>query len=62
VAFPVEILCRWPSNLSAPVPCGCWRGSRAGGRDPHRMLVLGDEQHLIDIDVSAGKRNRRSRQ
>ena len=24
-------------------------------------LVLGDEQHLIDIDVSAGERNRRSR-
>jgi hypothetical protein len=26
------------------------------------MLVLGDEQHLIDIDVSVGKRNQRSRQ
>jgi len=26
------------------------------------MLVLGDEQHLIAIDVSAGKRNQRSRQ
>jgi len=26
------------------------------------MLVLGDEQHLIDIDVSAGQRNQRSRQ
>jgi hypothetical protein len=28
------------------------------------MLVLGDEQHLIDIDdsVGAGKRNQRSRQ
>jgi len=26
------------------------------------MLVLGDEQHLIDIDVTAGQRNQRSRQ
>jgi len=26
------------------------------------MLVLGDEQHLIAIDVSAGKRNQRGRQ
>jgi len=26
------------------------------------MLVLGDEQHLIDIDVSPGERNQRSRQ
>jgi len=26
------------------------------------MLVLGDEQHLIDIDISAGQRNQRSRQ
>jgi len=26
------------------------------------MLVLGDEQHLIDIDVSPSQRNQRSRQ
>jgi len=26
------------------------------------MLVLGHEQHLIHIDVSAGQRNQRSRQ
>jgi len=26
------------------------------------MLVLGDEQHLIDIDISPGERIQRSRQ
>jgi len=26
------------------------------------MLVLGDEQHLIDTEISAGQRNQRSRQ
>jgi len=26
------------------------------------VLVLGDEQHLIDIYVSSGERNQRSRQ
>jgi len=26
------------------------------------MLVLGDEQHLIDIDISPGERNQRGRQ
>jgi len=26
------------------------------------MLVLGDEQHLIDVSVSLGQRNQRRRQ
>ena len=65
MAFLVDILWRGPSNLSAPAPCGCWRGSRAGGSDTHRMLVRGDKQPLIVIDsvgVGAGGYEQRSRQ
>ncbi|HJZ08525.1 MAG TPA: hypothetical protein VJ283_10630 [Trebonia sp.] len=57
----METLCR-PPDLPAPAPRGGHRGSRAGCGGTLRMLVLGDEQHLIAIDVSAGKRNQRGRQ